>query len=372
MSERNLAAELAVFKDSIKDLGYDIEYIKYPEFQILTAAVLSLMKGHNFTDIRLTNANNEGADKSAVEKDLLKFGIRDSESAKQSIGTASFRGAHWQYAQFDMYDKNADFRAQMETRPGAKAKFLKSKEFSDQFKAIVGDPGYIAYDMAFGVDLMRESVFCDYFDEMECRKMMDDLMKPLISSFKSWADFAVSFIAGGTYLAYKNSDFNLKEAESTFDTLTDYVKRLFKDDNANVWKHYNFYKKKEYFPMLDKDNLKHLVNSEQACIVSDRISIDGALPCRMYREEPFKNFPDSGWRFFAGDESREYIADRENTNIFPLNVLANFDETIIKILDSEVNSAYVRKGDSDFALQRLNPEQVKERAEAAPYPTDKK
>ncbi len=33
----------------------------------------------------------------------------------------------------------------------------------------------MAWDIALGVDIIRESVFCDYLDEPTARKMMDDL-----------------------------------------------------------------------------------------------------------------------------------------------------------------------------------------------------
>ena len=100
--------------------------------------------------------------------------------------------------------------------------------------------------------------------------------------------------------------------------------------------------------------------------MSDRISIDGAKPCYVYREEPFKNFPDSGWRFFAGDESKEYSANIENSNIFPLNVVANFDESIIPLLDAEVNTAFIRKQGEDFINFKTASDAMKQRSKEDP------
>ena len=362
ISERDFVAELTAFKESVSGIAHDIEYTKYPDFQILVSAVYSLMKHNDFTSIQLKDAQGVGAERDKVEKNLRVFGVLDSESATQAIGRASFRGCQWQYSQFDMYD-NGDFKNEIDKlRPAAKESFLKCKEFSDQFKDLLGKAGFVAWDMALGVDLMRESVFCDYFNEVTARKMMDDMMKPLLSYFSDWSDFAVSFIAGGTYSAYKNSNFDIKEAESTFDSLMGFVKRLFEDEAVNVWKVFNWYKKKDYFPTLDKDNLKTLLTTEKGCFVSDRISLDGAKPCYVYREEPFKNFPDSGWRFFAGDESKEYTADVNNSNIFPLNVMANFDESIIPLLDAEVNTAFIRKEGEEFINFKTVSDAMKEKS----------
>ena len=349
ISDRDFAAELEAFRESVSGVANDVEYTKYPDFQILVAAVHSLMKHNDFTSIQLKDAQGVGAEQDKVESNLRdNFGVVDSETAAQVVGRACFRGCQWQYSQFEMYD-SGDFKEEVaKLSPSGQESFLKSKEFSDQFKAVLGAPGYVAWDMALGVDLLRESVFCDYFNEVTARKMMDDLMKPLLGSFQSWADFAVSFIAGGTYSAYKNSKFDLKVAEEEFDSLMGMARKLFEDETVNVWKAFAWYKKKDYFPTLDKENLKTLVNTEQGCFVSDRISVDGARPCYVYREEPFKNFPDSGWRFFAGDESKEYTADINNSNIFPLNVVANFDESIIPLLDAEVNTAFIRKEGEEF------------------------
>ncbi len=362
-SGRDFAGELAAFKEFAAGVKNDVEYTKYPDFQILVAAPYSLMKHNDFTSIQLKDAQGAGADHEKVENNLREnFGIIDSESATQVVGRSCFRGCQWQYTQFEMYD-SGEFKEEVaKLRPSGQESFLKCKEFSDQFKDLLGAPGYVAWDMALGVDLLRESVFCDYFNEVTARKMMDDLMKPLLGSFHSWAEFAVSFVAGGTYSSYKNSKFDEAEAEKTFDTLLGLVRRLFEDENANVWKAFAWYKKKDYFPTLDKDNLRRLVNTEQGCFVSDRISVDGARPCYVYREEPFKNFPDSGWRFFAGDESKEYTADINNSNIFPLNVIANFDESIIPLLDAEVNTAFIRKEGEEFINFKTVSDAMKEKS----------
>ena len=41
-----------------------------------------------------------------------------------------------------------------------------------------------------------------------------------------------------------------------------------------------------------------------SCFASDRITVDGMKVGYLYREPP-DNSDDSGWRFFAGDESEE-------------------------------------------------------------------
>ena len=41
----------------------------------------------------------------------------------------------------------------------------------------------------------------------------------------------------------------------------------------------------------------------------------------MYREKSTENNPDSGWRFFKGDEDGEYMNNPDNYHIFALNTV---------------------------------------------------
>ena len=65
----------------------------------------------------------------------------------------------------------------------------------------------------------------------------------------------------------------------------------------------------------------------------------------MYREEPaHSQIADSGWRFFAGDESEEYTADPSNLEIYDINTIANYDPEITACLDAPFGSAFARDG----------------------------
>lgn len=99
--------------------------------------------------------------------------------------------------------------------------------------------------------------------------------------------------------------------------------------------------------LLNKNQIekKYIAIGNSGCLASNRITVDGLKVGYMYREESSENFPDSGWRFFAGDESQEYTDEFSNFNIFDLNTICNYDETIISYLNSPVGVAYIRQGD---------------------------
>ena len=90
-------------------------------------------------------------------------------------------------------------------------------------------------------------------------------------------------------------------------------------------------------------DIKLLVAGLGGCFATDAITVEGHKVGYMYRENP--DFPeDSGWRFFSGAESPEYLEDPANTTIYDVNTIANYDPAIIPLLDSPSGSAFARRG----------------------------
>jgi len=104
-------------------------------------------------------------------------------------------------------------------------------------------------------------------------------------------------------------------------------------------------------------DMKPLAVGFGACIASNRITVDGKPVGYMYREEPDSvDSPDSGWRFFAGDESDAYSDDPANFAFYNVNTIANYSPDITAYLDAPVGSAFVRDSDSQkFLADRIVP-----------------
>ncbi len=69
----------------------------------------------------------------------------------------------------------------------------------------------------------------------------------------------------------------------------------------------------------------------KVCFATDMVMRDGHPVGYMYREEP--DAPnDSGWRFFSGRESQDYMDDPSNTKIYPVALVAQVDHTVIPYL----------------------------------------
>ena len=76
------------------------------------------------------------------------------------------------------------------------------------------------------------------------------------------------------------------------------------------------------------DRIRQLVPPMGGCLATDEIMVEGRKVGYMYREHPEQEW-DSGWRFFAGDESPEYVNDPSHIGIYAVNTVANYDPDVI-------------------------------------------
>ena len=99
----------------------------------------------------------------------------------------------------------------------------------------------------------------------------------------------------------------------------------------------------KYFLSPEQIREIYVAKGPQGCFATNRITVDGKRIGYMYREEPDfeSDFPDSGWRFFAGDETEEYTDNPDNINVFSLNTICNYDSAIIPYLKAPFGTSFV-------------------------------
>jgi hypothetical protein len=96
---------------------------------------------------------------------------------------------------------------------------------------------------------------------------------------------------------------------------------------------------------LQASDIKPLKTGLGACMATDRITVEGHPIRFMYRQKPDHQV-DSGWRFFSGiGEDDSYINNPDNTHVFDVNTIANYDRSIIPFLDSPIGSVFERTAD---------------------------
>jgi hypothetical protein len=101
---------------------------------------------------------------------------------------------------------------------------------------------------------------------------------------------------------------------------------------------------------IDKKDLVALTTVKGTCLATDRITVDGEKIGYMYREWT-RDREDSGWRFFAGDESPEYIDDDGNTGVYDLNILANYDQAIVPLLKRPAPCTYEKTSEKEGFIE---------------------
>ena len=92
---------------------------------------------------------------------------------------------------------------------------------------------------------------------------------------------------------------------------------------------------------IKSEEIKDLIPSMGYSFVSDKITVDGMPVGFMYREKPFEK-DDSGWRFVSGTEDENYLDDTNNSMVFEVNTVANYDQAIIPYLKFKIGSELER------------------------------
>ncbi len=83
------------------------------------------------------------------------------------------------------------------------------------------------------------------------------------------------------------------------------------------------------------------------CFATEMVTKQGKAVSYMYRDDP-KNPSDSGWMFLSGEESESYLADPKNHHICDVNIIANYDPSIVEFLDAPFGSGFEKNEAGDF------------------------
>jgi len=95
---------------------------------------------------------------------------------------------------------------------------------------------------------------------------------------------------------------------------------------------------------------KQLITPMGGCLATDKITVDGLAVDYMYREEAHNEL-DSGWRFFSGTEDQAYVDNPDNTSVYDVNTIANYDRAIIPYLQLPLGAELERvRGTDEFRV----------------------
>ena len=95
--------------------------------------------------------------------------------------------------------------------------------------------------------------------------------------------------------------------------------------------------------LIPRERLKKYVSGRGLCIAPDTVMVDGIPVALIYRVMPSSMY-DSGWRFFTGTETDDYLANSRCNGVYDLNTVVNYCPDVLPLLDSPPYSAFRRDG----------------------------
>jgi len=229
------------------------------------------------------------------------------------------------------------------------------RDFSAQFYPIVGHKGYLAWDISECVGHLRAGYACGLLTREEFDAMAEHWIVQA-QIFKSWPDFAVSLLCGELYWDFLHGS-KLPELNKGLNLWLKLVRILLNEEGAwggGMW--YVPPRKKEY--KLWAPEMKLLLpqwEGPSGCFATDHITVLGKKVGWCYREKPDGQSPDSGWRFFSGEEDDDYVNDLSHTEVYDLNTICNYDPDIIPLLNAPYGTAYARGADGKLHAERYTP-----------------
>ena len=120
-------------------------------------------------------------------------------------------------------------------------------------------------------------------------------------------------------------------------------------DNAN--RKETAFMKKNF--RLAASEIKRMVPDLGGAFATDMITVNGKKVDYMARQAPRRE-DDSGWVFYGGGETQEYLDDPNNTSIFDVNTIANYDPEIIAFLTYPPGTEIERNADGKLELITKN------------------
>lgn len=292
----------------------------------------------------------EGEEAAAQTREHLEklFGVTDRESLEEEFDQSySLHGEYIQFLSFWDGEPAFDIR---ELNPHGLEAFQNSKNYAAQFRPLVGNLGFSAWDFNEQIGLSRKACASGIITDEEFWEITLPLARRAASWFDSWEQYAISCLCGVVYFSFRNG-YTEDEIKKFYELNLNLVRHL--TEKGGAWSRNSWYQFPEKKWAVPGDQMKELLEDWEGadgCIATDRILVDGSPVGYMYREEPDNGW-DSGWRFMAGDETREYMDNADNSGIYKLNTLCNCDPDIIPLLTSPYGTAFIRGEDGSFSKE---------------------
>ncbi len=254
------------------------------------------------------------------------FGVKDKDSLMKACYHI-YSGCS-EYEQFMTFWNGAPLFDRKQLNEDGEKGFSRCIKLAEYFRPIVGEKGFYAWDINERIGLCRTAAACGIISDEEFWEITDMWVCQAQVFYHSFAEYAVSCLCGAIYEMGRYGDDDLGQF---FEINLNVLEHLLEEGGA--WQRARWYvpKEREWAVLLD---------SNTGCIITKK-ALDTQMNY-MYREEPMKEYPDSGWRFFAGDEPEDYIGNSENSSVCALNTICNLYPEIMAFIYAEPGRKFGR------------------------------
>ena len=274
------------------------------------------------------------------------FGIKDADTLNTQ-----------RYEFFHTFNEYYDFASDWDGTPtvdvdtlsdDGKLIYTKSRDFAYYFRDLVGQQGFLAWDIGEHVMLIRAAYACGILTQSQYEDMLILEGRQCNEMFANFGDFAISALCGAVYYMFVTAGQVEEDGLAEFlDINMRIVSKLFNDGvwALNAWCEQNY--KQLAIPSDQIERLLPDAYLGMNAVASDRILVEGYRISVMLREEP-KSPQDTGWRFFAGDEPEDYVTNPANFGILDINLIVNYSADVIPFLEMPVGTLLTRNDDDEF------------------------
>ena len=274
------------------------------------------------------------------------FGIKDADTLNTQ-----------RYEFFHTFNEYYDFASEWDGTPtvdvdtlsdDGKLIYTKSRDFAYYFRDLVGQQGFLAWDIGEHVMLIRAAYACGILTQSQYEDMLILEGRQCNEMFANFGDFAISALCGAVYYMFVTAGQFEEDGLAEFlDINMRIVSKLFNDGvwALNAWCEQNY--KQLAIPYDQIERLLPDAYLGMNAVASDRILVEGYRISVMLREEP-KSPQDTGWRFFAGDEPEDYVTNPANFGILDINLIVNYSADVIPFLEMPVGTLLTRNDDDEF------------------------
>lgn len=364
-TEQQIISKIEEFSQRLNAVAQDSAYQTMPNdrktFTLLLGSLSACRKVPGLTGMMRPDALpfcQTEEDNEETRKHMEWFyGVTDVDSLMQAYNRAFL--SQNQFEQFQSFwDGMPVFDESRLNEEGRKA-FHSCKTFAELFRPFIHRQGFLAWDINEQIGLMRSAVACGLIDEEFFWTQTEPIARRASQYFHSWQEYAMSCLCGAIYYMFCQQNDQADGLDGFCDINVNCLSHLFFE--SKLWTTYQWYTvegKRYKIPPYELRRLFNDWDGPEGCLATDEITVNGRPVGYMYREEPSNTMPDSGWRFFAGDESDEYVNDvnESHVELYSLNTICNYSPDIIPLLHAPVGTAYFREkgiwqevsGDDDF------------------------